>query len=107
MNFDTLNTKQQDYIRNLYDGIVREAQDAEIDVEIRDSYPRQWLKFMSSKYCDMNWAPAWIVKDKTRQQGKGSYMVPELKQYHDTVQRDELPKNDGETVIIGTEVVAA
>jgi hypothetical protein len=55
----------------------------------------------------MDWAPAWIVKDKSRQVGKGSYLLPELKEYHEMCLRDELPADDGETMIIGTEVVSA
>ena len=105
MKYEELKTKQQQFIQNLYDGIVREA-DAN-GVEILDSYSRQWLKVMSAKYCDMNWAPAWIVKDKSRQQGKGRYTIPELAEYHRMCLRDDLPADDGETIIIGTEVVAA
>jgi hypothetical protein len=110
MNFDTLNTKQQDFIINLYTGICKEEGS---NMQILDSYPRAWLKMMSAKYCGMEWAPAWIVKDKSRQVGKGSYTLPELKEYHKMCLidkedlRDELPTDDGETVIIGTEVVAA
>lgn len=105
MKYEELKPKQQEFIINLYTGICKEADGG--GVEILDSYPRQWLKVMSVKYCDMNWAPAWIVKDKSRQVGKGSYSIPELLEYHHMCLRDDLPADDGETVIIGTEVVAA
>ena len=107
MKFDELKTKQQEYIRNLYDGIVRTFETAGQEVQILDAYPRQRLKMMSMNYCDMKWAPAWIVKDKSRQVDKGSYAIPELKEYHQMRLRDELPTDDGETIIVGTEVVAA
>lgn len=105
MKYDELNIRQQNFIRNLYDGMVREADAG--GVEIFDTYPRQWLKMMSVKYCEMNWAPAWIVKDKSRQAGKGRYTIPELLEYHNMCLRYDLPADDGETIIIGTEVVTA
>ena len=105
MNYDNLKPKQQEFIINLYTGICKEA-DAD-GVDILDRYPRSYLKMMSAKYCGMDWAPAWIVKDKSRQVGKGSYILPELKEYHEMCLRDELPADDGETMIIGTEVVSA
>ena len=105
MNYDNLKPKQQEFIINLYTGLCKEA-DAN-GVNILDQYPRSYLKMMSAKYCGMDWAPAWIVKDKSRQVGKGSYTLPELKEYHEMCLRDELPADDGETMIIGTEVVSA
>ena len=105
MSYDNLKPKQQEFIINLYTGLCKEA-DAN-GVDILDQYPRSYLKMMSAKYCGMDWAPAWIVKDKSRQVGKGSYTLPELKEYHEMCLRDELPADDGETMIIGTEVVSA
>ena len=105
MNYDNLKPKQQEFIINLYTGLCKEA-DAN-GVNILDQYPRSYLKMMSAKYCGMDWAPAWIVKDKSRQVSKGSYTLPELKEYHEMCLRDELPADDGETMIIGTEVVSA
>ena len=29
----------------------------------------------------VKWAPAWIVKDTSRQRGRGEYVVPELAEY--------------------------
>ena len=115
MSYDNLKPKQQQFIINLYTGIAKENHRLATPggMEILDSYPRAWLKMMSAKYCGMDWAPAWIVKDKSRQVGKGSYTLPELKEYHEMclrdkeVLRDELPADDGETMIIGTEVVSA
>ena len=105
MTYNNLKPKQQEFIINLYTGLCKEA-DAD-GVVILDQYPRSYLKMMSAKYCDMSWAPAWIVKDKSRQGDKGVYSLPELKEYHEMCLRDELPADDGETMIIGTEVVSA
>ena len=33
----------------------------------------------------VKWAPAWIVKDTSRQRGRGEYVVPELAEYRGTV----------------------
>ena len=107
MTYNNLKPKQQLFIQQLYNGMIREAQDNGEDFTIMDSYPRAWLKMMSAKYCDMAWAPAWIVKDKSRQGDKGSYCVPELKEWHQMEMEGELPADDGETIIIGTEVVSA
>ena len=105
--YNNLKPKQQLFIQCLYNGMIREAEDNGEQLSIMDSYPRSWLKMMSAKYCDMTWAPAWVVKDKSRQGDKGSYSMPELTDYHHKCLQDELPADDGETVIIGTEVVPA
>ena len=103
--YNNLKPKQQLFIQQLYKGIFIDAGD--MDVVFLDAYSRQYLKMMSSRFCGMDWAPAWIVKDKSRQVAKGSYSLPELTDYHNQCMQDELPADDGETVIIGTEVVAA
>lgn len=105
MTYNNLKPKQQLFIQQLYKGIFTDAGDTE--VVFLDAYSRSYLKMMSSRFCGMDWAPAWIVKDKSRQVGKGSYSLPELKEYHHMCLRDELPADDGETMIIGTEVVSA
>ena len=105
MTYNNLKPKQQQFIINLYTGLCKEA-DAD-GVVILDQYPRSYLKMMSARYCGMDWAPAWIVKDKSRQRDKGSYFLPELKEWHEMEMQGELPADDGETMIIGTEVVSA
>ena len=105
MTYNNLKPKQQLFIQQLYTGLCKEA-DAD-GVVILDQYPRSYLKMMSAKYCDMSWAPAWIVKDKSRQGDKGVYSLPELKEWHEMEMQGELPADDGETMIIGTEVVSA
>jgi hypothetical protein len=94
MSYITLKTKQQEFIRNLYNGFVQEAEKEGTEVTILDSYPRQYLKMMSGKYCDMTWAPAWIVKDKSRANGNGSYSLPELKDYHEMSCEGEVDENE-------------
>ena len=76
---------------------------------VESEYTRVFLRYMSSKYCDMEWAPAWIVKDKSRQTGVGIYSLPEVVEYADYVasKQDDLPADDGETIIVGTETVSA
>ena len=37
----------------------------------------------------VKWAPAWIVKDTSRQRGRGEYVVPELAEYRATATSDE------------------
>tara|TARA_B100000497_G_C7494906_1_gene302603 strand:- start:76 stop:402 length:327 start_codon:yes stop_codon:yes gene_type:complete len=103
--YNNLKPKQQLFIQQLYKGIFTDAGDT--DVVFLDAYSRQYLKMMSSRFCGMDWAPAWIVKDKSRQVGKGSYSLPELKEWHQMQMEGELPADDGETVIIGTEAVPA
>ena len=41
----------------------------------------------------VKWAPAWIVKDTSRQRGRGEYVVPELAEYRGTV---SAPATDDE-----------
>jgi len=94
MNYITLKTKQQEFIRNLYSGIVQDSENEGVEVTILDSYPRQYLKMMSGKYCDMTWAPAWIVKDQSRANGNGSYSLPELKDYHEMSGEGEVDENE-------------
>ena len=82
--YDELKPKQQGYIQKFYDGLVNEASELEEEFEVRDAYTRSYIRYMSSKYCDMEWGPAWIVKDKDRvpTDGRiGVYMIPELLDY--------------------------
>ena len=111
--YDSLKPKQQEYIANFFTGLMTENRDSngKLDetFEIQDEYTRVFLRYMSSKYCDMEWAPAWIVKDKSRQVGVGIYSLPEVVEFADHVatKQEELPADDGETMIIGTQVVQA
>jgi hypothetical protein len=94
MNYITLKTKQQQFIRNLYTGCVLDAENEGVNLTILEAYPRQYLKMMSAKYCDVAWAPAWIVKDKSRQRAGGSYAVPELMEYHEMACEGEVDENE-------------
>lgn len=44
------------------------------------NFSRQFLKAVALKH-GMTWAPAWIVKDKTRITSRGIYSVPEFAIY--------------------------
>ena len=85
--YDDLKPKQQGYIQNFYVGLQNEAHELEEPFEVRDAYTRSYIRYMSSKYCDMEWGPAWIVKDKSRIDQKavaiGVYLIPELQEYAD------------------------
>jgi len=65
---------------------MNEAKELEDELDVRDAYTRSYIRYMSSMYCDMEWAPAWIVKDKSRVPTDGTigkYMIPELQEYAD------------------------
>jgi len=79
--YDDLKPRQQEFIQKLHTGLVNESVELEDDFQIQDAYTRAYLRYMSSKYCDMEWAPAWIVKNKSRQADTGQYNIPELKEY--------------------------
>jgi hypothetical protein len=86
MKYDDLKPRQQDWIRKFYDGLQNEAQELKHTFRIDDAYTRSYIRYMSSKYCDMEWGPAWIVKDKSRvpDDGRvGVYLIPELQEYGD------------------------
>ena len=82
-NYNVLKPKQQEYIQRFYIGLLTETKDEEPEIE--GEYTRAFLRYMSSKYCDMEWAPAWIVKDKSRQVGVGIYSLPEVVEFADDV----------------------
>tara|TARA_Y100001938_G_C7792631_1_gene283282 strand:+ start:182 stop:511 length:330 start_codon:yes stop_codon:yes gene_type:complete len=109
MKYNDLKPRQQEFVQSFYQGLVLEAENSNEDLSVPLTYTRQYLRYMSSKYCDMEWAPAWIVKDKSRAIGGGEYSLPEVVNYANDIRtkRDELPADDGETIIIGTEVVSA
>ncbi len=92
MKYDDLKPRQQEWIQKFYEGLQNEALELEEAFEIRDAYTRSYIRYMSCKYNDMEWGPAWIVKDKSRvvTDGRiGVYMIPELQEYGDLrVQRD-------------------
>ena len=102
--YDALKPKQQEYIRRFFTGLLTETEDEEPEIE--GEYTRSFLRYMSSKYCDMEWAPAWIVKDKSRQKGVGIYSVPELVEWADEyfAKKAEMP-SPTKSMMIGTQVV--
>jgi hypothetical protein len=103
--YNALKPRQQEYIRRFFTGLLIETEDEKPEIE--GEYTRAFLRYMSSKHCDMEWAPAWIVKDKSRQTGVGIYSLPEVVEWADEyfAKQAELPAADGETMIIGTQVV--
>ena len=85
---DTLTARQHHFIEKLYSGMQVE----QIDIGTCTSFSRSWLKYMSSKYLDMEWAPAWIVKDVSRRDDskKGHYFIPELFEWHESIEDAEM-----------------
>ena len=98
---DTLTARQQHVIEHLYSGMEVEG----IDIGTCTSFSRSWLKYMSSKYLDMEWAPAWIVKDVSRRDDskKGHYFIPELFEWHESIQDAEM--TDEEAIQSGSHAV--
>jgi hypothetical protein len=80
--YSDLKPKQKEFIHIIRDAMV---QDEGIDMDDMktSSFSRAWLRYMSSKYCDMEWAPAWIVKDPSRrdENNSGDYFIPEIFEY--------------------------
>ena len=103
--YDTLKPKQQEYIRRFFTGLLTETEDEEPEIE--GEYTRAFLRYMSSKYCDMEWAPAWIVKDKSRQTGVGIYSLPEVVEWSENyyAKQAEMPAGPTKSMMIGDRVV--
>ena len=103
--YNALKPKQQEYIRRFFTGLLGEMNEDE-DIEVHGEYTRAFLRYMSSKYCDMEWAPAWIVKDKSRQTGVGIYSLPEVVEWAEDyfAKQAEMP-SPTKSMIIGTQVV--
>ena len=102
--YNALKPRQQEYIRRFFTGLLIENEDE--NIEVHGEYTRAFLRYMSSKHCDMEWAPAWIVKDKSRQTGVGIYSLPEVVEWADEyfAKQAEMP-SPTKSVIIGTQVV--
>ncbi len=88
--YNALKPRQQEYIRRFFTGLLIENEDE--NIEVHGEYTRAFLRYMSSKHCDMEWAPAWIVKDVSRRDDskKGHYFIPELFEYHEQIQDAEM-----------------
>ena len=91
---DTLKPKQLHFIEHLYSGMEVEG----IDIQTCTSFSRSWLKYMASKYLDMEWAPAWIVKDTSRVSKRGVYHVPELTDFIETLDVEDVENATSEVV---------
>ena len=53
---------------------------AELNGAVQTSFSRAFLRSVAVKN-GMAWAPAWIVKDKARNNNRGYYSVPEYATY--------------------------
>jgi len=52
-------------------------------VDVDTTFSRGELRTLAASN-GVKWAPAWIVKDTSRQRGRGEYVVPELAEYRGT-----------------------
>lgn len=52
-------------------------------VDADTTFSRGELRILAVKN-GVKWAPAWIVKDTSRQRGRGEYVVPELAEYRNS-----------------------
>ena len=57
-------------------------------------YSRAFLRYIAIKN-GMQWAPAWIVKDKSRNVGRGLYNVPEMAAYIASIAANPTQCADG------------
>ena len=98
--YDNLKNKQQEFIRS----VAFMAESEGIPVLMDSTYSRGWLRKVA-KSMNIAWAPAWIVKDVSRQRGRGEYVVPEVYAYtkRDTSGESEEIANR----ILGDEITEA
>jgi len=82
--YDNLKNNQQEFIRS----VALMADSEGIPVLMDSTYSRGWLRKVA-KSMNIAWAPAWIVKDVSRQRGRGEYVVPEVYAY--TKSDDKTP----------------
>jgi len=71
--YNDLKSKQQDFIRT----VATAALDEGMAISADTTYSRGWLRKVAMTM-GIAWAPAWIVKDVSRQRGRGEYLVPEV-----------------------------
>ena len=71
--YNDLKSKQQNFIRT----VATTALDEGMAISADTTYSRGWLRKVA-KSMGIEWAPAWIVKDVSRQRGRGEYLVPEV-----------------------------
>ena len=71
--YNDLKSKQQDFIRT----VATAALDEGMAISADTTYSRGWLRKVAQSV-GIAWAPAWIVKDVSRQRGRGEYLVPEV-----------------------------
>ena len=77
--YNDLKSKQQDFIRKVAETAVAEGKHPHPD----STFSRNWLRNVA-KSMGIAWAPAWIVKDVSRQRGRGEYLIPEVHAWKET-----------------------
>ena len=102
--YNDLKNKQQEFIRQ----VAQTATDEGIPVLMDSTFTRGWLRKVA-KSMNIEWAPAWIVKDVSRQRGRGSYAIPEVYAWTRT-DPDFAAKMDSDAIanrILGDEITEA
>lgn len=84
-----LNPKQQEFIQWIFDDGNQNPEECH--------FKRGELKKIANDN-GMAWAPAWIVKDTTRVSKRGIYHVPELADFIETLDTEEVESVSGEVV---------
>ena len=84
-----LNSKQQEFIQWIFDDGNQSPDEVH--------FKRGDLKRIANDN-GMAWAPAWIVKDTTRVSKRGIYHVPELTDFIETLDTEDVESAAGEVV---------
>jgi len=98
--YNDLKSKQQDFIRT----VATTALDEGMAISPDTTYSRGWLRKVA-KSMGIEWAPAWIVKDVSRQRGRGEYLVPEVQAWvlNQNTDKHVIDDNDIADRILGDE----
>ena len=84
-----LNPKQQEFIQWIFDDGNQSPDEVH--------FKRGDLKRIANDN-GMAWAPAWIVKDTSRVSKRGIYHVPELTDFIETLDSEDVERAAGEVV---------
>jgi hypothetical protein len=85
MNYSQLTKKQASFVHHLFDMGHTDATNT--------TFKRSELKTIAEQG-GWAWAPAWIVKDKTRVVNRGMYSVPELAEFIAEMQEEATADAD-------------
>ena len=90
--YNSLKNYQKEFVRMVANWWISLANGASCP----DSFSRDTLRNIAINN-GFKWAPAWIVKDKSRKSKRGHYMVPEVADYILSVMPNEKSAAQGAT----------